>query len=158
MKERKNLYRNTWPRFSSLFALKARNNEIYTDNNRRKELPIVLHPHERANLDPLGTSHRTYIAKRTDAGGRERDEPDIRHPAIREGGSQMGTEEAPSKAGEGVPDIRSEEPPVLPLCGATECAGRVGTKGSSRLPPTNASMVCQRLPRGRYTGVRPIVR
>ena len=136
----------------------TRNNEINTYHYRRKELPIVLHPHKRTNLDPLGTSYRTYIAKRTDAGGRKRDEPDFRHPAIREGGSPMGTEEAPPKAGEGVCGIRTEEPPVLPLCGTTECAGRVGTEGGSRFPPTNASMVCQRLPQGRYTGIRPIVR
>ena len=157
MKERKNLYRNTWPRFSSLFALKARNNESNQYNNRRQELPIVLHPHKRTTLDPLGTSYRTYIAKRTDAGGRERDEPDFRHPAIREGGSPMGTEEAPPKAGEGLPGIGTKEPLVLPLCGITERAGRDGTKGSSRFPPTNASMVCQRFPQGRYTGVRPLV-
>ena len=135
----------------------TRNNEIYTDNYRRKKLPIVLHPHERATLDPLGTSYRTYIAKRTDAGGRERDEPDFRHPAIREGGSTMGTEKTPPKAGEGVCGIGSEEPIVLSLCGFAERAGRVGTKGSSRLPPTNASVVRQRFPQGRYTGVRPLV-
>ena len=135
----------------------TRHYEVYTDNNRRKKLPIVLHPHERANLDPPGTDQRRCIERRTDARGRKRDEPDIRHPAIRKGGSAMGVEEAPPKAGEGIPGIGSEEPIVLSLCGPTECAGRVGTKGSSRFPPTNASVVRQRFPQGRYTGVRPLV-
>ena len=65
----------------------------------------------------------------------------------------MGAEVASPKVGVGIPGIGTEEPPVLHLCVTTECAGRIGSEGSARFPPADASMVRQRLPRRGNTGV-----
>ena len=55
----------------------------------------------------------------------------------------MEAESHRAKGGEGISGIRSEESPVLSLCGTMECAGRVGAQGGSRFPPPTETMVCR---------------